>query len=157
MAKDDRVLSDDEIKFILSVSSLGKTDGIDDGQRLYNHIQAQSELISKLKAERDSQGNDFSWREAELKAKLDDLQLRNQNLQAAKRVAERQLAEIAPKDEIHFGINRYDQDGDSYDDGIFLFFGDTSVKVSDNTKPGSFNKFISKLQSMSSEIEDNLQ
>ena len=50
-----------------------------------------------------------------------------------------------------YTINSHDDDGDSYMDGIFLFFGETIIKVADSKE--GFDKFIEHLQVVRSQIE----
>jgi hypothetical protein len=52
-----------------------------------------------------------------------------------------------------FAINTYDRDGDTMDEGIFLHFGDTTLKVADD-KDG-FAAFIEHLNSIETEIREN--
>jgi len=52
-----------------------------------------------------------------------------------------------------FSINIYDQDGDLIDEGIFLHYGKTSIKVA-STLAG-FQEYIKSLQHMIVEITEN--
>jgi hypothetical protein len=53
-----------------------------------------------------------------------------------------------------FSINDYDSDGDIFGNGVFLHFGDTRIKISDDIE--GFNGFIDHLKGMRSEISENL-
>jgi len=52
-----------------------------------------------------------------------------------------------------FSVNEYTRDGDITDDGIFLHFGDTKVKVANDIE--GFKKFIEHINEMVGEIEEN--
>ena len=52
-----------------------------------------------------------------------------------------------------FSINRHDRDGDVFDEGVFLHFGDTSVKVADSI--ADFKSFKIHISSMEQEIIEN--
>lgn len=53
-----------------------------------------------------------------------------------------------------YTIDLHDSDGDSYMGGIFLFFGDTIIKVADSKE--EFDKFLEHLQVVRSQIEDEV-
>jgi hypothetical protein len=54
-----------------------------------------------------------------------------------------------------FSVNTYDHEGDAYDTGIFLHFGDTRIKVAENFK--GFEDFLISLTAMKSEIGENCE
>lgn len=54
-----------------------------------------------------------------------------------------------------FSINRYDRDGDINEIGIWLHFGDTSVKVAETLE--DLSGFINQLKEMFQEIEENYE
>jgi hypothetical protein len=54
-----------------------------------------------------------------------------------------------------YTINLYDSDGDSYMEGIFLFFGDTIIEVADSKE--EFDKFLDHLQVVRSQIIDEVE
>lgn len=60
---------------------------------------------------------------------------------------------MASINDIFFSINRYDRDGDLVEEGVFLHFGDTSVKAADSTL--EFRNLPSCIQSMVDEISAN--
>ena len=53
-----------------------------------------------------------------------------------------------------FSINMHDREGDSYDDGIFLHHGHTSIKVAKNLR--GFKAYVRDLQLMVDEIAEAL-
>lgn len=55
-----------------------------------------------------------------------------------------------PKD-INFSLSDYDQDGDKVDNGVFLHFGTTRVKVAETVK--DFREIVAHFESMIDEIE----
>jgi len=52
-----------------------------------------------------------------------------------------------------FSVNRYDEDGDELERGIFIHFGDTMVKVAENIE--EFEEFQKNMESIKEEIRDN--
>jgi len=52
-----------------------------------------------------------------------------------------------------FSINLYDRDGDAFEDGIYLHYENTIIKVSNGVE--GFKRYIEHLQSMVSEISEN--
>jgi hypothetical protein len=52
-----------------------------------------------------------------------------------------------------FSVNHYDRVGDIVDEGVFLHFGDTRIKVCDT--PMDFEDFIDHLHCIHSEIAEN--
>jgi hypothetical protein len=52
-----------------------------------------------------------------------------------------------------FTINDYDKDGDIFDAGIFLHFGDTRIKVGKTMD--DLDYFIRSLKEMKKEIKEN--
>ena len=54
-----------------------------------------------------------------------------------------------------FSINDYDRDGDIFEEGIFLHFGVTRVKVADSLN--EFAAFIEHLNKIYTEIRENYQ
>ena len=57
--------------------------------------------------------------------------------------------------EITFYVNIYDSDGDVVEKGIFLNFGDTSVKAAENIS--DFRSIVEHMELMIREIEENYQ
>lgn len=57
----------------------------------------------------------------------------------------------APK--ITFSVNNYDKDGDVCDEGIFLHFGNTRIKVAQNAE--EFKVVASTIQNIANEITEN--
>ena len=55
-------------------------------------------------------------------------------------------------EQIFFSVNTYDNEGDEVDNGVFLHFGDTMLKVADD--PDDYDRFVEKLGGMSKEIHD---
>jgi hypothetical protein len=55
--------------------------------------------------------------------------------------------------DVMFSVNEYDQDGDINDEGIYLHFGDTRVKVASSIV--EFKQFVDRISSMVDEIEEN--
>ena len=55
--------------------------------------------------------------------------------------------------DILFSVNSYDQDGDINATGIFLHFGEVSVKVAENLD--DFIKVAERITGMIEEIKDN--
>ncbi|MEC6413635.1 hypothetical protein ACOTJC_29005 [Achromobacter xylosoxidans] len=60
---------------------------------------------------------------------------------------------MASAHDIFFSVNRYDCDGDLIEEGIFLHFGDTSVKAADSFR--DFRNLPGCIQSMVDEIAAN--
>ena len=56
--------------------------------------------------------------------------------------------------EIGFSVDRCDKDGDVWDEGIFLHFGETSICIAENIN--EYQAFVKKLEDMTQEIEENL-
>lgn len=56
-------------------------------------------------------------------------------------------------DDIMFSVHEYDIDGEVTDNGIFLHFGETRVKVA--TDLHEFQQVIDRIASMKQEISDN--
>lgn len=54
-----------------------------------------------------------------------------------------------------FSINRYDRNGDMFEDGIYLNFNSTTIKITDSIK--GFDAFIAHLTTMRQEICDNIK
>lgn len=52
---------------------------------------------------------------------------------------------------VTFSLNRYDRDGDIFEEGVFLHFGDTSVKVCDH--PAEFKCFLVQIKIIAKELE----
>lgn len=61
---------------------------------------------------------------------------------------------MKPSD-ITFSVNQYDKDGEVIDEGIFLYFGDTSIKVASNFE--EFKTILWQMQKIVNEIEENEQ
>lgn len=59
---------------------------------------------------------------------------------------------MKPSD-ITFSINQYDKDGDVIDKGIFLNFGDTSIKVAANF--AEFKTIVWQMEKIVKEISEN--
>jgi hypothetical protein len=55
---------------------------------------------------------------------------------------------------ITFSINEYDKDGDITDNGVFLHFGDTRVKVCDSIL--EFDDVVLHLRCIQGEINDKI-
>lgn len=55
--------------------------------------------------------------------------------------------------DILFSVNDYDRDGDINDEGIFLHFAETKVKVADNLD--EFKIVVERIAEMTKEIEEN--
>jgi hypothetical protein len=53
--------------------------------------------------------------------------------------------------EITFSINRYDKDGNVFEEGVFLNFGETSVKAANSIE--EFKSILFHFQAMIVEIE----
>jgi len=53
-----------------------------------------------------------------------------------------------------FSVNRYDKDGDSYDEGIFLHYGHTCIKVATTLR--GFKAHAKHISRMAEEIAENL-
>jgi hypothetical protein len=51
-----------------------------------------------------------------------------------------------------FGVNLYDKDGDVVEEGIYLFFETTSIRVAEGVD--EFKEFLNHLNSMVTEIEE---
>jgi len=51
-----------------------------------------------------------------------------------------------------FSVNRYDKDGDVWEDGVYLHFGMASLKVADTRE--EYKNFVERLKFMESEILD---
>lgn len=56
---------------------------------------------------------------------------------------------------ILFSVHDYDIDGDATDEGIYLHFGHTRVKVAENLE--QFKKVADRIHGMVKEIRDNYQ
>lgn len=56
-------------------------------------------------------------------------------------------------DDIFFSVHDYDQDGDAVNKGIFLHFGETRIKVSNNLD--EFKEVVDRINGMVDEIRDN--
>ena len=54
-----------------------------------------------------------------------------------------------------FSINSHDSDGDSFEEGIYLHFGETRIRVAENLP--EFDRLLGTLARMRDEIEENLQ
>jgi hypothetical protein len=54
---------------------------------------------------------------------------------------------------IGFSINSYDQDGDMIEDGVYLHFDDTRVRVCGS--PEEFGDVLNKIDSIDREIKEN--
>lgn len=54
-----------------------------------------------------------------------------------------------------FSVNRYDSDGDIYEDGIFLEFDHFSIRICDGDIE-SFDNFIMNLSNMRKHILENI-
>lgn len=52
-----------------------------------------------------------------------------------------------------FSINRYDREGDDWELGIYLHYGDTSIKIAKNLD--GFNAHIEHLKKVAHEIKEN--
>lgn len=52
--------------------------------------------------------------------------------------------------EITFTVNGYDARGFRFEDGIYLHFGDTRIKVGNNME--EYNQFVAALDKMKAEI-----
>ena len=52
-----------------------------------------------------------------------------------------------------FSIDRYDRDGDVTDKGIYLHYGDVSIRIARTLR--GFRAHIQHLESMAKEIEEN--
>lgn len=52
-----------------------------------------------------------------------------------------------------YSIHSYDGDGNPYEEGIFLHFGDTRIKVAEDIN--EFNEFLKKLFNMRHEIRSD--
>ena len=55
---------------------------------------------------------------------------------------------------VTFSIDRHDKDGDSWETGIYLHFGNASIKVAEDIE--GYKEFTAKLEHMTVEIADNL-
>jgi len=53
-----------------------------------------------------------------------------------------------------FSMNSNDSDGDVYEEGIYLHFGDVRIRVGKNID--DYENFIAHLEHMKKEIEENL-
>ena len=53
---------------------------------------------------------------------------------------------------IYFSVNDFDRDGDISDQGIYLHFGETRVKVADDLK--EYGSFVDTVERMESEIAE---
>jgi len=51
-----------------------------------------------------------------------------------------------------YSINRYDRDGDISEEGIYLHFEDTIIKVADNIK--DFDKFCEQIIDINKEVQE---
>jgi len=54
---------------------------------------------------------------------------------------------------ITFSINRYDKDGDIFENGIYLHFGDVSIKIANDI--AEFKVFYNEIEDIIKEIEEN--
>lgn len=54
--------------------------------------------------------------------------------------------------QVMFSVNRYDKDGDVVEKGVYLWFGETSVRVAGGLD--DFKKFLERLNGMAPEIEE---
>lgn len=54
---------------------------------------------------------------------------------------------------VTFSVNSYDRDGDILDDGVFLHFGNTAIKVADNFQ--DFLVFTEKIEKIKKEISES--
>ena len=54
-----------------------------------------------------------------------------------------------------FSVHRYDRDGDRYETGIYLEYGDVSIKIAKNIE--GFKAHAECLLNMIPELEDNLK
>jgi hypothetical protein len=55
---------------------------------------------------------------------------------------------------ILFSVNRYDKDGDSYEEGIYLHFGEIAVRVAETIE--EYEAIVERLKGMTKEIRENL-
>ena len=55
--------------------------------------------------------------------------------------------------DVKFYIHEYDKDGYAYENGVFLHFGNTRIKVAENFQ--QFEEFCEKLQNIKHEIVEN--
>ncbi len=55
---------------------------------------------------------------------------------------------------ICFSVNRYDKDGDSYEEGIYLHFGETAICVAETIE--EYEAIVERLKGMTEEIKENL-
>lgn len=53
---------------------------------------------------------------------------------------------------IYFSINSYDSDGDVYEDGVYLHFGDTTIRVAENYI--EFKEVVDRISLMQKQIEE---
>lgn len=53
---------------------------------------------------------------------------------------------------IYFSINSYDSDGDIYEDGVYLHFGDTTIRVAENYI--EFKEVVDRISLMQKQIEE---
>jgi hypothetical protein len=55
--------------------------------------------------------------------------------------------------DISFSVHDYDFEGDIFDSGIFLHFGDTRIKIADNLE--EFKAVAHRINDMGEEIAEN--
>lgn len=53
---------------------------------------------------------------------------------------------------IGFSVNRYDKDGDSYEEGIYLHFGEIAICVAETIE--GYEALVELLESMKAEINE---
>jgi hypothetical protein len=53
---------------------------------------------------------------------------------------------------VFFSVNEFDRDGDLVEEGVYLHFGDTKVKVAEDLK--GYKDFVTELQRMDKEISE---
>jgi endo-1,4-beta-mannosidase len=59
---------------------------------------------------------------------------------------------MRPED-IAFSVNRYDRDGDLVEKGVFLHFGETTVKAAKSAE--EFRSIVRHMEAMVNEIDEN--
>lgn len=57
--------------------------------------------------------------------------------------------------ELGFTINSYDKDGDIWEEGIYIHFGETRIMVAKSFE--EYEKFINNLTLMKQEIKENIE
>lgn len=55
--------------------------------------------------------------------------------------------------DIYFSVHDYDFEGDIFDNGVFLHFGETRIKVAEN--PDEFKAVAKRINGMAEEITEN--